>query len=671
MAYKKYYLYKKQVSYDQGETWEDTGEYVPSGDPIGYYDTYEDCIAHYRTVSTGRTCSGTHGVDLYQLVEYQASYDEGITWTTISSTTGSLIEANSSACGYRTRTTSGTAYCTGYDKYQDVYSQVSYDNGNTWTTTATTPTLIEADSPDCGYVPPTPCECSAFTFDATSHTITDTSQSVTFNYSGCTKPDLSSASTYGWMLIANHVYNAETTVGYITANVSANTSSARTGILYTSLSGSTCQNLVISQQAPTPTPTSAKYVLTLNDSSTVSAECDSTSSVTSGEVATQYSGSVVSATIGECVTSIDRLAFDGCHNLTSVNIPSGVTSINICAFRGCTSLTSVTIPDSVEIIDMVVFKNCSGLTNVTIGSGVTSIGGGAFENCTSLTSITIPSGVTSIGIEVFNNCSSLTSVSIPSGVIRIVERAFSHCGLTGITIPDSVTYIGHGAFSYCNGLTSVTIPNSVTYIGRYAFSGCTSLTSITVEATTPPTLESYGGYTSFDNTNNCPIYVPCASVDTYKAASGWSTYASRIEGIPPCGSPTPSYKWLATYTGGTTSSAQCDSTSAITEDEINVANLAEIQIGNCVTTIDASVFYDLSWLTGVTIGSGITSIGNKAFFNCANLQSITINAVTPPTVGTQAFILTTCPIYVPANSVDTYKAASGWSTYASRIQAIP
>ena len=53
------------------------------------------------------------------------------------------------------RTISGETYCsgqTGYDKYVDVYSQVSYDGGSTWETTATTPTLVEADSPDCGYV---------------------------------------------------------------------------------------------------------------------------------------------------------------------------------------------------------------------------------------------------------------------------------------------------------------------------------------------------------------------------------------------------------------------------------------------------------------------------------------------------------------------------------------
>ena len=50
------------------------------------------------------------------------------------------------------RTVSGTPYCDGYDKYVDVESQVSRDNGVTWETTATTATLIERNSADCGYV---------------------------------------------------------------------------------------------------------------------------------------------------------------------------------------------------------------------------------------------------------------------------------------------------------------------------------------------------------------------------------------------------------------------------------------------------------------------------------------------------------------------------------------
>ena len=45
MSYKKYYIYKQQVSYDDGETWEDVSPLVttPSGDSIGEYATLEEC----------------------------------------------------------------------------------------------------------------------------------------------------------------------------------------------------------------------------------------------------------------------------------------------------------------------------------------------------------------------------------------------------------------------------------------------------------------------------------------------------------------------------------------------------------------------------------------------------------------------------------------------------
>ena len=103
-------------------------------------------------------------------------------------------------------------------------------------------------------------------------------------------------------------------------------------------------------------------------------------------------------------TSIGDDAFQGCTNLTSVDIPSGVTTIGGSAFKSCTSLTSVTIPNSVTSIGNNAFRYCSGLTSVTIGSGVTSIGDYTFSSCSGLTSVTIPSGVTSIGISAFYYC---------------------------------------------------------------------------------------------------------------------------------------------------------------------------------------------------------------------------------------------------------------------------
>lgn len=138
--------------------------------------------------------------------------------------------------------------------------------------------------------------------------------------------------------------------------------------------------------------------------------------------------------------------------------------------------------------------------------GVTSIGQSALENSTSLTSITIPNGVTSIGSSAFYHCSSLTSV----------------------TIPNSVTSIGQSAFDTCTHLTSIEIPSSVTSIGAYAFQRCEYLASITVKAATPPTIGVDILYSHYQFV----IYVPAESVDAYKAATNWSTYADKIQAIP-------------------------------------------------------------------------------------------------------------------------------------------
>ena len=75
-------------------------------------------------------------------------------------------------------------------------------------------------------------------------------------------------------------------------------------------------------------------------------------------------------------------------------------------------------------------------------------------------------------------------------------------------------------------MTTVVIPSTVSFIGYLAFEYCTALTSITCLGTTPATLD--GG--TFNDTNNCPIYVPTDSVDAYKTA--WPQYASRIQAIP-------------------------------------------------------------------------------------------------------------------------------------------
>ena len=111
----------------------------------------------------------------------------------------------------------------------------------------------------------------------------------------------------------------------------------------------------------------------------------------------------------------------------------------------------------------------------------------------------------------------------------------------------------------------------------------------------------------------------------------------------------------------------------------NNGYVVEIEIGDEITRIpdesaDGRPFGSCINLTSVTISSSVTYIGSGSFGNNAALTSITVKALDPPTLGTEPFGETSgCTIYVPASSVEMYQTSTstGWSEYASIIQAIP
>jgi len=322
-------------------------------------------------------------------------------------------------------------------------------------------------------------------------------------------------------------------------------------------------------------------------------------------------------------------------------------------------IASITIPSGTTSIGNNVFSFCSSLTSVTIPNSVTTIGNAAFQGCTSFTSITIPNNVTSIGNFAFQSCTSLTSVTIPNNVTSIGNNAFDYCtSLTSATIGNSVTSIGDAAFNACTSLTSIIIPSSVTTIGSRAFQGCSSLTSVTLNATTPPTIGGGTYYGSFNGTY--PIYVPAASVDAYKAASNWSTYASRIYPI----------QQVATVDGNPVYNYDLGMASTDTITSENMAKMpsgTSVEFAEGLTNIAAG---EINYQE-VILPSTFTGFGDSDMIG-SNVTTITSNAVTPPSAfRNQLGGSGLTAIYVPAASVDTYKAHAAWSGFASIIQAIP
>lgn len=147
--------------------------------------------------------------------------------------------------------------------------------------------------------------------------------------------------------------------------------------------------------------------------------------------------------------------------------------------------------------------------------------------------ITFDRSVTIIGERAFLSDYRIESVIIPSSVTTISGMAFYDCTeLKKVTIPESVTRIEGSAFGGCSSLESVVIPSSVVHIGGFAFGACHSLVEVIVNPQTPPELyysSVADEYTSFiDNASGRLFRVPATKVNTYKTATGWSTYSSSI-----------------------------------------------------------------------------------------------------------------------------------------------
>ena len=477
---------------------------------------------------------------------------------------GSLVFYNPADCGGQGihRTISGETYCDGYDKRVYLYKQVSYDDGETWETTATTSSLVEKNSEDCGYVPPTPPSDWDITakFNVASTSNPTRIASATTNFSKIEIDGIeqqSVATGYTFSTTGEH------TVKYLLVD-KTNISSGSFGGCYDITNITLCDSITsIGNRAfyecggltsiiiPNNVTNIGEYVFYL---------CSSLESVTIGSGVTSigrcafmYCSNLTTIVIPDSVTSIGQSCFSFCTSLRNMTIGNNVTNISNRAFIECYSLSGITIPNSVTSIGDEVFDNCRSLASIEVENGnvtydsrnncnaiiktnnnelirgcnntiipntVTSIGRHAFYGCRTLTNISIPASVTSIKTEAFRGCIGLTSIDISSGVTSIGNNAFSACtSLTSIDIPDSVTSIDVWAFNECSGMTSCTIGSGVTTIGGGAFYNCTSLTSITSNATTAPTISSS---TFRDIKTSGTLYVPIDS-------SGYDTWMQNAD----------------------------------------------------------------------------------------------------------------------------------------------
>lgn len=103
----------------------------------------------------------------------------------------------------------------------------------------------------------------------------------------------------------------------------------------------------------------------------------------------------------------------------------------------------------------------------------------------------------------------------------------------------------------------------------------------------------------------------------------------------------------------------------------NLGTITTIPTGSWYSRGRYGVFSECVNLVFAELPSTLTSIGDYAFWNCSALETLICRATTPPTMsGSNTFVGTTCNIYVPDDSVNAYKEATGWASLASRIKPL-
>ena len=265
------------------------------------------------------------------------------------------------------------------------------------------------------------------------------------------------------------------------------------------------------------------------------------------------------------VKTIGLLGFYFCPMLEVIEFSEGLQTICDSAFADLYHYSrDIHLPDSLVTLEEAAFENLAQHLNnsgdvihVTFGENLQSIGRRCFDasgvggdiilkdkvktiaqsafNNYAITSIYIPKSVTTIEDEALG--SGLETIEVESGnsvykstgnclIETSTKRLMKACPSSIIPNDGSVTTIGIDAFS-SGKFKYITLPSKITKIEERAISFCRNLVEIVVEATTPPTIV-LGSSTPFDDTNECPIYVPSAKVATYKAANGWTVVASRI-----------------------------------------------------------------------------------------------------------------------------------------------
>lgn len=377
------------------------------------------------------------------------------------------------------------------------------------------------------------------------------------------------------------------------------------------------------------------------------------------------------------ISTVDTSAFEGCVNLTDINLSEELTTINGLAFYN-TGLTEITVPASLTKITTAsaagktVSPFAGGvLRKVTFADGVTKSLQGMFMGTTSLEEVVLPESLKTIDQNTFKDCSGLKKLSVVKSDQETGEYVAAE-----ENVLVTVETINAGAFNGCSSLETLTLKNVAKIDSsdtNRTFGGCTSLkkvsvtgvmTTATTGETTPGTSIGISAFkdnkalkeisldtiktVSQDAFRGCGVaendaddgtdpatltlnnvnaigslaFYGCGFKEVQIPRQLTSVATGKINGVeygPFAGGK------LETVSFGTLINAIPDNLC------MNTASLQKIELQSVkasLRTIGKNAFKGCTSVKEVTIPKGILTVSNSAFEGCSGLTDVTIAAKT-------------------------------------------
>ena len=426
---------------------------------------------------------------------------------------------------------------------------------------------------------------------------------------------------------------------------------------------------------------------------------------------------------GSQLQMVGQYSFAGCTSLESFKFLGSSVAVTIGknAFSGDTKLPTFTIPGTVTTIEEGAFNGCSAMTGVTFATPaqITTIGPGAFQNA-GLLSIHLPESVTTIEQSAFNSCQKLTKIDIPAATTSIDPKAFQFCGsLTAINaaadnpkyssvdgfllskdkktlavfppgkastyytmLPPTIEEIGPYAFYYVQKLENVTIPELVNKIDEHAFDMCKQLNTIAFLNKTPipaDKVDNTAFYAPNVDKSKIDLSVRKGSESSYAANTVWKGFHKIGVSFfkDPNGYGNTEYFPLSKKAVMVVDVQSDVYTYVVPAKVTNTADGKEYEVRlwgdyamkNSSTNIKEVVFRNTLDYVGIDAfkkADGSTTV-ESAFFTCATPAKDMSATKWELGSGYSEFATNLQHIFVKKSAVGAYKAAEGWTRYASNV----